>query len=950
MSFGSNSGTVRYALIVDDAQAERSLTTFKNNLTTLTNPTNTVTRNMQSMNQQFTAGVTPIKNQGNALANNTANLKANGIQAITLGTKIKDTTAKFAGFATGLAVTASGVLQLAAGFRDYNDAQIAVDRVTRKLSLATEAETKAKATLKKLTDQNIKSGKAYEQAQLDVSQAEAAVSIQTDLLGEAHERLFDSQTQFAVSIIPTTLGALGTLGSAFKDLGGTGGIGGLVEKFKGLGSGITSGFIPALTGIGSKAGDAIKGILGVGTASTVAAGGVGGLKAALSGLALSLGSLIGIPLGGILAANALGNTFKEFHDIGDQVRKGQLEMAKSLGLSDDQVKQLNDSMNAINKIFGVYEPQVKTTSQALADFGKTIKFITPQTDNLAASAAKVPKIQNAIVASFLTGSPAANDYSNMLIDLNKNIFENKTITGQQAKALSNIPDQYKTASTFASLFGDKTELAKIAVTKFNDATANNTGMDSFNAAIQAGADKFSDFVSQAELGAVTNKRYTDSLRQWVGQQIELPASIDLTTSELEAMATGLGKAKTDLAGMSEATKVLADALNNDLAPSLKTFNSVITADKWKDFKKALKDLPGFGDFSKNAKKDLSGFLNEFRKVGQIAKEVGTDISAMILGANFEGIKTSSLGNFIKELKKDVADISKIDVSALKFKPITDFLDSLTKENRAEGILKIKDSLALMQDAMADGVITEQEAAAVIAKFNEETGKTTAPVNKSAAAIKAFGVSSASARGQIDQVTGAIDVMKSQFDKIKPVVNINTQQALGLMGELKRAWDKVVGQIQKAVPKITVNTDKALDMIGTLKRAWDKVASQIEKKVPKITVNANQALDMIGEVKRGMDSIKSKSVSINVNATGSGLRFAQKGMHETLGMDTLIQAHKGERVDIGGGGETRSSGSSRGGGTGGGGDLTINNVIDIGSERIVRTVKRRLGQGFYAFGA
>jgi len=192
---------------------------------------------------------------------------------------------------------------------------------------------------------------------------------------------------------------------------------------------------------------------------------------------------------------------------------------------------------------------------------------------------------------------------------------------------------------------------------------------------------------------------------------------------------------------------------------------------------------------------------------------------------------------------------------------------------------------------------------------------------------------------------------SSISKTIPKATINIDDGLGMIGELKRAWDRVAGQIQKKVPKITVNADQALDMIGETKRGWDKAASQIEKKVPKLKVNADQALDMIGEVTRGLQKIKDKTVTVTVKQSGSGLRTAQHGMHEMLAQDTLIQAHKGERVDIGSGsGETRPSPPSSGGGGGHGGNDTFLFNLHFGDKEIVRKVKRELGRQVYSLGA
>src|SRR4029078_4271582 len=314
--------------------------------------------------------------------------------------------------------------------------------------------------------------------------------------------------------------------------------------------------------------------------------------------------------------------------------------------------------------------------------------------------------------------------------------------------LVKISQNVKKGTDFFELFGDANVLAADAQKEMAAKTPEtNKTLTPLNAAITEGTTKFSSFVSQSELGAVTNKKYTDTLRSWVSSQIEINPALDLTTSQLEGLQTALEKSKVDMAGMSDATKILADAMNDELAPAMKTFESAIQADKWKDFKKSLKDLPGFGDFSKGARGELSSLLNDLRKVGKVAQEVGTDISALLLGSFGDTgatVHAKTLTNIIKELTKDTKEISKIDIDATKFKPITDYLNNLKGSDLAPGILKVKDSLALMQDAMSDGVVTSEEAASVMAKFAEETGKTVDPTTKSAAAVKAFGLSSASA--------------------------------------------------------------------------------------------------------------------------------------------------------------------------------------------------------------
>jgi hypothetical protein len=303
MSFGGGSqGTVRYALVMDTAQAERSLGTFKASLASIAPATQNINRNLgtastglktlstnmgantkatqQLVTQQKTletglkTTTTSINGQTKAaqqMANGQTTLQAS-IKKTTadtskmsaenaklqqqifktsgvtqsFGSKVKDAGSKFGGLAVGLSATATSALQLAAGFRDYGDAQIAVDRANRKLSLGQEALVKAQDKLNALQAKGVTSGKEYEQAQLDVKQAQQQVEIQTQLVGEAQERMFDAQTQFVASVIPTALGAFGTLTSAVKDVGlnmdklkgGIGGLKGALGGLGGLGSGL----------------------------------------------------------------------------------------------------------------------------------------------------------------------------------------------------------------------------------------------------------------------------------------------------------------------------------------------------------------------------------------------------------------------------------------------------------------------------------------------------------------------------------------------------------------------------------------------------------------------------------------------------------------------------------------------------------------------------------------
>ena len=342
-------------------------------------------------------------------------------------------------------------------------------------------------------------------------------------------------------------------------------------------------------------------------------------------------------------------------------------------------------------------------------------------------------------------------------------------------------------------------------------------MDDFNIAITAGNDKFNEFVKTTELGAVTNKQYHDALLQTIGAQVQIPPALDLTTSQLESLQTALDNSKVGLTENANASAILADALDQQLAPSIQTLGGALTALDSKEFKKAFKDLD-FGAAGKQFKSFASDLDKDISQINKEAGRMDVIFSQLSVALSIDKLPhkqwVAGLQGISKEITK-IGKVQKIDLSG-----ITDFIAKAETIKDPVQLAKYQKVLALITSSAKGGFnSTELDAiSTAIAGIGESSGTAAPKVDKNAAAIKAFGVSSASARGQIDQVTGAIDVLKGQAEKLKPKITVNTDEALGAIGELKRAWDKVAGQIEKKVPKIKANTDQALDMIGELKEA------------------------------------------------------------------------------------------------------------------------------------
>jgi hypothetical protein len=945
---GGSQGAIRWGAGLDTTNFDQGINKVKTGMNSLASPT-----------QQLNANLT----KQNTLLGQTAT------QTKTLGTSVRDMGSRFGSFAVGISATTTSVLALGAGFRDYNDAQIAVDRQTRRVSLAQEALVKANDKLQKLQDKGITSGKAYAQAQLDVAQANSFLKTQTELLGERQETLFDTQSRFVATLAPAIIGTVGSMTMAFKDLGLN--FGKLKGAFTSVG-GIIGNFVGSLTGVGAAG-------VTAGAGSTVAATGIKGIDVSAKSAAFSVKGLVGalgliaIPVAGLLLgkealdvnADAAARLGVETKSLTQRMLEGDKQFGKSKAEVEDYGKEVDKFRSGpiggmlavvgdlIMSIPGVSDA-VKGLAVATGSGVVPTKQLSDFEKELAINAAEVARVMGpmaGIIAKVgeetaMAIGPAEQWVKQLIEEKMKNVEALKSLHDLAAAhgvtlspairgSVEDIKAYLKVALGYTELqFKATASVGTFAKAQVSAGVAITTA----TSVLEDAKTKLQDFNTETNKSIQVNALHKASLLAFVDANMKLPPSINLTTSELEAMTVSIKQAELGLEGGADAAKILSDAFNKQLAPALATFQGAIGADKFKDFKKALKDLPGFSDFGKGAKKELTNILKDMRDVGKVAKEVGTDISAGLLGA-FEGMSEKGLGKVIKELTKDITEMSKIDIDARQFAGITDFLDKAP--NKAEAFKQIPISLGMMQDAMADNVVTSQEAEAVMAKFNEETGKTPAVVNKSSAAFQVFGTSSASARGEIDAVTGSIDVMKSHFAETIPVVTINVDQPLDMIGEIKRGWDKVAGQVEKKIPKIKANADQALDMIGETKRGWDRAAGQIEKKVPKLKINADQALDMIGEVTRGLQKIKDKTVTVTVRQSGSA--SAQEGMHETLSQDTMIAAHKGERVDIGRGGLSNNSSGGFGG----------NMIVEIHEHRDtmtdIRRYKAQMGKNRYRFG-
>ena len=124
---------------------------------------------------------------------------------------------------------------------------------------------------------------------------------------------------------------------------------------------------------------------------------------------------------------------------------------------------------------------------------------------------------------------------------------------------------------------------------------------------------------------------------------------------------------------------------------------------------------------------------------------------------------------------------------------------------------------------------------------------------------------------------------------------------------------------------------------------------------KVGSSATSNASKVKKLASAINSLKSKTITVTTRyvTSGSPPRRAQFGMHETLMADTIIQAHAGERVDIGPGAGTGnvdvthtvpvgSAGGGAGAGAGRGNrEIVIPVTLMLDNKVLIRTVRRGL---------
>jgi hypothetical protein len=222
-----------------------------------TSDLSTIAKDLKSVATESKNAATPLKGMSTSLDQSAKS-------ATSFGSKMKSFGSTFSSSISQVGTLAGTVVNLSRQYQDLSDSQIRVDRSQLKVSKTTEAVGVAQGKLNALTAKGVKSGAEYDTALLNVKQAMEAQDLAERNLTEAQEDHQRAQENFWVGLVPTVTSAVGSVISVIKDLGGSGGLDGLVSKFKGVGEaakGLGISMKGALIGTGIGAAIVALGIL-----------------------------------------------------------------------------------------------------------------------------------------------------------------------------------------------------------------------------------------------------------------------------------------------------------------------------------------------------------------------------------------------------------------------------------------------------------------------------------------------------------------------------------------------------------------------------------------------------------------------------------------------------------------------------------------------------------------
>ena len=513
-------------------------------------------------------------------------------------------------------------------------------------------------------------------------------------------------------------------------------------------------------------------------------------------------------------------------------------------------------------------------------------------------------------------------------------------------------------------------------------TEENRLRDLTNQGLVDGRMRAIDFADTTDRQIAANQQYLADLDTIATMlDVTLPAGLDHTTANMETL---IATAKGSPEAFDKLKQSLIDVIETDFAPFNKKLDDLLG--KWSD-KEGKQKLEDFmkNIFPKGVRKEVSLWL-DFQTDEKRQKDRIEFIIATLLRP--AGDKTFMINPGIKIDPKDVDDMLKkwrddIKKNTDKSERGPDSLNGifLNAINKAlDDIKKGKNPLDALKDLFNDPTLQAALQASGINLFTssivDSIKNSTLPEDAKQKMIALV--------NQANPGSVPIDILLDPTFGITGGEGLQSEALDDIFrnegGSLRQKIEQAIGVTTPIEVKITANIEEFLkgannvasvaDFIDKLKPIVDfmgdhsksgnfsKTADQVYKTVQFIDKlrpivdfmgdhsSSGNFMDVADDVQSVIDDIDGTVVNVEFHAFRTGnwsTKIAQHGLHEILQEDTLILAHKGEKVDITPKGSP-SPPLSYGGGSvsvGGGGTPTMLHVempIYIGSQLLTRIIK------------
>jgi hypothetical protein len=527
-----------------ETQTVTQTNAFKTGITALTTPTQQVGTNMKNLVGNMGPLAGNFQKATGAAKDMVAQEKNLATSSQSLGSKVKDNISRYSNLAIGLSTTITSGINLVRSLRDLGDAHLAVDKAVRKQSTANEALEKATNKVVKLEKEGKKGTTEYASALRDQEQATQGVEIANTNASMKQKEYNDNLLDTAVSVIPTVIGTIGTLGSTINDAGVKGGtLNNTFTKMKagalGFGSSI-KGLPAALTGVGSSATLAGGGLGNLIAVSGPIAGLINNIRVAIELLPKTLGLFTGSIDERIQVVRTWFNTLKELSVTGGLAEL--IDRITGLGPAFDTA---GAGAKGANDIIKTIPPSMNTAATSTSALVNRIIVLRTQAEK---GQITWNQYFDALAALKIPG----DKFTATMDEVNMRMKQNIPLT-------KSVNDGFKiTSSTFAEMNKFVGGVGKDFVELGNSVVLVTHQTDPFN----AGVAKMNANLDDTAKKAAALKGTFATMRQFVGgvgkDFVEVANGMALVTHQTDPFNAGLSLANQTLPKVHLSLRQLAD--------------------------------------------------------------------------------------------------------------------------------------------------------------------------------------------------------------------------------------------------------------------------------------------------------------------------------------------------------------------------------------------------------